>query len=219
MIENIFSTPIYKTIIKNYPKESMIDRCNKYIQEAKPCGTGMSPAELKCKDVYLGDNFNGGQIHDFEEFSSLNSEINKHVKLFLKNFQDDEIFLDRIDVHAQKSWLVKVKDGGAVQPHTHPNGHLSCVFYIDVPEDAGELGFLVPPAHPVLSLPLPLDPDNYHITPENGMLVIFPSTLWHYVSCSMPSIPRYSVSYDLVCTTRLPEENFCLDPSSWKKLK
>ena len=180
MIENIFSTPIYKTIIKNYPKESMIDRCNKYIQEAKPCGTGMSPAELKCKDVYLGDNFNGGQIHDFEEFSSLNSEINKHVKLFLKNFQDDEIFLDRIDVHAQKSWLVKVKDGGAVQPHIHPNGHLSCVFYIDVPdENMGDIVF-----------------DNDRISPKTNDLILFSNLEKHEVEKNKSDMKRISLAFN-----------------------
>ena len=194
----------------------MIDRCKKYIAEAKPCAKSLTPRDLKDTRSYFGDTFNGGQLHNFPEFDVLNDAISKHVKLYFADATED--FLRDLNIYAQKSWFVRVKSGGSVGMHSHPNGHVSCVFYIDVPDKCGKLCFSAP-ENCVTNLPIPMGYDDYEIVPQNGMLILFPSSLEHYVLNSMPDIPRYSVSYDLICATPLPEENYCLDPSNWKKLK
>tara|TARA_E500000318_G_scaffold88996_1_gene86466 strand:+ start:1713 stop:2375 length:663 start_codon:yes stop_codon:yes gene_type:complete len=218
MIHNIFPTPIYTTIIKDYNKSAMIDRIHRYIKETKSCGKEASLQERLNVKSYFGDTYDGDQIHNIEEFYELNNSIGIHTKKYLKEINVNLELLNELDIYAQKSWLIRLRSGGNVAPHTHPNAHLSCVFYIQAPEGCGKIEFLEPPTNPIFNLPLYLNQADGVITPKDGMLIIFPSSLHHMVHNSLPNIARYSVSYDLMCASKMPEESVCLNPKLWKKL-
>jgi len=99
-----------------------------------------------------------------------------------------------------RGWAVLMHEGGYETPHIHPGGLLSAVYYSAVPEvvqcvddEAGNLCFGVP--DPLFPLAQPLPPHG--ITPEPGLLVIFPSWQWHHTVPFSSDQPRLSLAFDL----------------------
>jgi len=77
-------------------------------------------------------------------------------------------------------WSVWLTPGGFHTDHVHPDGWLSSAFYVELPEAVmaggregwirfGEAGIPVAPAQPA----------QHWVRPEPGMLVLFPSYMWH----------------------------------------
>ncbi len=82
------------------------------------------------------------------------------------------------------SWSVRLAAQGSNVPHTHPLGWLSSSLYVAIPGEgqrgpapAGHIIFGAPP--PELGLDLP---PYRTIAPQPGMVVTFPSTMWHAVA-------------------------------------
>lgn len=81
------------------------------------------------------------------------------------------------------SWSVRLRAGGHNVPHTHPMGWLSSSLYVAIPDvaargppPAGHITFGTPPPE------LGLDLAPYcSIAPEPGLVVTFPSMMWHAV--------------------------------------
>lgn len=81
------------------------------------------------------------------------------------------------------SWSVRLNPQGHNVPHTHPMGWLSSSLYIAIPEEAelgpapaGHIAFGIPPQELGLDLPA-----YRTVAPKPGMIVTFPSTMWHSV--------------------------------------
>lgn len=80
------------------------------------------------------------------------------------------------------SWSVRLAAGGHHVSHVHPNGWMSSAYYARMPasddqarhKHEGWIQFGVPPDH----LGLDLSPRRI-VEPEPGMLVLFPSYVWH----------------------------------------
>lgn len=99
-----------------------------------------------------------------------------------------------------RGWAVLMHEGGYETPHIHPGGLLSAVYYAAVPEVVqredhaeGNLCFGVP--DPLFPLAQSLPPQS--ITPEPGLLVIFPSWHWHHTVPFSSDQPRLSLAFDL----------------------
>lgn len=79
------------------------------------------------------------------------------------------------------SWSVKLRGNGWHVNHVHPAGWISSAYYVSVPEEtsrgdsrAGWIKFGEPPF-----ATQPESPPQKWIRPEAGLLVLFPSFLWH----------------------------------------
>jgi tetratricopeptide (TPR) repeat protein len=82
------------------------------------------------------------------------------------------------------TWSVELSPGGYHVNHVHPQGWLSSAYYIEMPagsspwdeRDAERAGWLKfgEPGLPIASCP----PDHF-VRPDPGLLVLFPSYLWH----------------------------------------
>jgi tetratricopeptide (TPR) repeat protein len=80
-------------------------------------------------------------------------------------------------------WAVKMASGGTLMPHIHPDGWLSGVYYVDVPpvvDDpaANHAGWLKL-GSPRADIKLTREPITRLVKPEPGLIVTFPSFLWH----------------------------------------
>jgi tetratricopeptide (TPR) repeat protein len=80
-------------------------------------------------------------------------------------------------------WAVKMASGGKMLPHIHLDGWLSGVYYVDVPSivndpDGGEAGWLKLGA-PRSDIKLTREPITRTVKPAPGLLVTFPSYIWH----------------------------------------
>ncbi len=95
-------------------------------------------------------------------------------------------------------WSVRLRPGGFHTDHIHPEGWLSSACYIALPPAAaagrdawikfGEPGI---PTRPALAA-------EHFIRPEPGLLVLFPSYMWHGTVPFSGDATRLSVAFDLV---------------------
>lgn len=103
------------------------------------------------------------------------------------------------DYDISGAWSVRLREGGKHVNHIHPEGWLSAVFYLKVPDPAlglkegeGDLCF----GQPNFDVK-DLKPD-YKVTPKAGRLVLFPSFMWHGTIPLSQDVERITISFDLV---------------------
>jgi tetratricopeptide (TPR) repeat protein len=95
-------------------------------------------------------------------------------------------------------WSVRLRPGGFHTDHVHPRGWLSSAFYVDVPPaiEEGRQGWLKF-GEPGMPTNPPLAPEHF-VKPEPGLLVLFPSYMWHGTVPFEGAKPRLSIAFDLV---------------------
>jgi uncharacterized protein (TIGR02466 family) len=110
---------------------------------------------------------------------------------------------------AVTAWATVCRDGAYHAPHAHPDSAWSGVYYVDagtINTDrplSGVLEFLDPRAG-VDAVTAPGDPygDPFRIRPEAGLMVIFPSWLYHWVHPYTGQAPRIAVSFNVARRSR-----------------
>lgn len=121
-------------------------------------------------------------------FQAIEAPIRQHIAAIGEGHQDYAI---------ASAWSVRLKDGGFHINHIHPEGWLSSAFYVRTPktlqgtEGALKLGEPGPPTTPAL-------PAERLIKPEPGMLVLFPSYMWHGTVPFSSQEKRLSCAFDIV---------------------
>jgi len=98
------------------------------------------------------------------------------------------------------SWSVRLHGGGRHVNHVHPEGWISSCYYISVPEEtrtgddkAGWIKFAEPPFETT-----PATPPEKWVQPEAGLLVLFPSFLWHGTHPIHDGSVRVTAPFDAV---------------------
>ena len=79
-------------------------------------------------------------------------------------------------------WSIRMQKGGYHVAHNHPEGWISGVCYVDVPDET--------------SATLELD-GRRHVRPHPGKVVFFPSFLMHRTTEYRGTEPRLTVAFDL----------------------
>ena len=204
---------IHKIKFDDYPKQLFIDAIN-----------SIKKPDIS-QNAYFSDSDNTPQIHSIEAFEWLNKKIKAAAIEYFDYLKADRYSEAEVDVYAQKSWLVELTDGGKVGWHRHRNAHISCVFYIDAPKDSCALQFkdvenweAVFPFSLKQSFYIDEPKVEKEVPVEDGLLIMFPSTLKHGTSISNHVGSRLAVSYDLMVTSKTPYELITLDPKFWKLL-
>lgn len=96
-------------------------------------------------------------------------------------------------------WSVRLRPSGFHIDHVHPEGWLSSACYIALPsavEGEGREGW-IRFGEPGIPTRPPL-PAQHHVKPEPGMLVLFPSYMWHGTVPFTGDERRLTVAFDLV---------------------
>lgn len=88
-------------------------------------------------------------------------------------------------------WTSIHQNGTFHAAHHHQNSAISGVFYVQVPEHAGDIVFYDPRGA------LPPFGKTLHISPTEGKIVIFPSWLVHEVQPTVSIKPRISISFNI----------------------
>ena len=104
------------------------------------------------------------------------------------------------DYQVSAAWSVLLKPNGFHIDHFHPEGWLSSAFYVEVPaaaldanERQGWIKFGQAPSPTV-----PPQPPEYFVRPEPGLLVLFPSYLWHGTIPFTSDESRMTIAFDLL---------------------
>lgn len=104
------------------------------------------------------------------------------------------------------SWININPTGSFNNKHFHPQCDLAGVYYVDVPENSGDLVFESPQAFHCFG-----ELDSYtseikeawgqhlerSITPMNGLLIVFPSYISHGVKVNQSKEDRISISFNI----------------------
>lgn len=100
-----------------------------------------------------------------------------------------------------RAWGTLINAGGQQEPHMHPLGWLSAVYYAALPDDmdsannhAGWLEFGKPPDR----FNCRRQPPTRLIEPAAGKLVVFPSWLWHNTRPFESTQQRISLAFDVM---------------------
>jgi uncharacterized protein (TIGR02466 family) len=107
------------------------------------------------------------------------------------------------------AWATICRAGSYHAPHSHPDSAWSGVYYVDAGtldrSLSGMLEFLDPRSG-VEAVTAPGDPygEPVRIRPESGLIVIFPSWLYHWVHPYTGHTPRIAVSFNATCGTPVP---------------
>jgi tetratricopeptide (TPR) repeat protein len=100
--------------------------------------------------------------------------------------------------HAVASaWSVRLNGGGFHVNHVHPEGWISSAFYVRIPKNLqgleGALKFGQPGPHTAPALR-----EDFLVRPEPGMLVLFPSYMWHGTVPFSSEETRLTCAFDIV---------------------
>ena len=98
------------------------------------------------------------------------------------------------------SWSVRLHGGGRHVNHVHPEGWISSAYYVAVPDEVldetGKAGWIKFGEPPFKSTP-PTPPQKW-VQPSAGLLVLFPSFLWHGTSPINDDSVRVTAPFDVV---------------------
>jgi tetratricopeptide (TPR) repeat protein len=162
--------------------------------------TGFHPAEQSLR----GGTQTRGNLFEKRapEIGRLRDAIADAVRTAVARLPDDAThpFLSRktSDIGFAGSWSVRLRAEGFHIDHIHHQGWLSSACYVALPpvggaDNAGCLQFGVPDA----TLELDLTPRRI-VTPEKGMLVLFPSYFWHGTIPFVSDTQRLTVAFDAI---------------------
>ena len=104
------------------------------------------------------------------------------------------------DYRIAGSWSVRLHAAGRHVNHVHPEGWISSAYYVYVPDDVGDesrkagwIKFGEPPFATV-----PATPAQKWVKPTAGLVVLFPSFLWHGTEAIGDSSTRVTAPFDVV---------------------
>ena len=135
---------------------------------------------------------------------SLISKINFKIEEYLKNFS-----INKNRPHHQSKpikyylsiWGTVLENAGHQEPHIHTDGWLSGVYYVRIPksiendkENRGCIEF----GKPGYDIPYSYKPSTKTILPTSGMLLLFPSHLFHRTIPLKTNETRISVAFDVI---------------------
>lgn len=101
----------------------------------------------------------------------------------------------------QGMWSIRMQSGGHHVDHVHPNGWISSACYIEVPDALpGQEGWIRFGAPGIRTSPA-LGAEHV-VAPKPGMLVLFPSYMWHGVNPYTTPATRMTFAFDLAPARR-----------------
>jgi tetratricopeptide (TPR) repeat protein len=100
------------------------------------------------------------------------------------------------DFSFQGMWSVRLRPGGYHINHVHPQGWLSSACYVEIVEPKDKEGW-IKFGEPGLKTMPPLPPEHF-VEPKPGLLVLFPSYMWHGTVPFTGDKSRLTFAFDIV---------------------
>ena len=134
-----------------------------------------------------------------EEYNPLTKQLfNMQEEIFEKEYLTEKPVLGNM-------WANINYPGGYNRPHLHPNSLFSGVYWIKAPEKSGNLMLYEPRQGAQCTMPNrkkgKVPPELWrevHYKPKEGMIIMFPSWLWHEVQPNNSNDIRISVSFNFL---------------------
>ena len=187
----VFSTPIWTSLVDDY--QNINAKMLKYIQsmhEKNPMGTKHS-------------NVFGWHSENFDLEDETVKFFISSIKPKIKKTIDDMCWdPEKSQTKITNMWAIINKKGASNTRHTHYNSYLSAAYYIKAPKHCGDILFYDPRSAKVTRKPPTtksnaLNAEEVNITPQDGMIVFFPSYLHHAVSENRSDEERIVISFNV----------------------
>lgn len=141
-----------------------------------------------------------------EQLTVPNAQITNLVDIInsqLYNLRNEFGISDGFNFQLNNLWLNINSKFSFNRPHVHPESLVSGVYYVAVPKDSGNIVF----NHPSKTQPYHIYGDGvgvsndinsstWHISPDAGLLLLFPSWLEHYVEPNNSEDDRISIAFN-----------------------
>ena len=149
--------------------------------------------------------------------SVCNTLLDKKSYKFLKeiilkeiNFYVHNVMKYKNNFQLTKSWLTKTENNQVSDYHQHNNSFLSAVLYIKTDENSGKIGFI---NFSSSLFQLQVTEQNiwnsvgYTFKPSDGLLLIFPSDMFHKVLRNTSKEDRYSLAMNFIPIGKIGDTN------------
>lgn len=159
-----------------------------------PLGQSLRGGTQTTRDLRFADS---RVIQDF--FQALAAPIKAYIDSMPEDTDHPLFRRKRKAYRLTGAWSVKLSGQGFHVNHIHPEGWISSAFYIDVPKEtasspdkAGWIKFGEPP------FKVPGMGYDHVVAPRAGMLVLFPSYMWHGTIPITDGSTRITLPFDAV---------------------
>lgn len=195
-IHNLFPTVVYEDHIP--VKDEWLKKAKQINYERMPIGNG----------DFTNDKF----ILKQPEFVDLEKSIIECAGRYVFDYMKSK---RNINIEVLNSWINVHHPGDWAQPHIHGNSILSGVYYLDHPENSGDISFDRPltgstPFQSIIYLdytePTDYNCENYNFAVTPGKILLFPSYLAHSVEKNKSQEKRYSLAFNLYFRGKIGED-------------
>ena len=190
-INLVFSTPIWTSLVENH--KQINDKMEKYIKSLQKIDlTGRKVSNI---DGWHSQNFN---LNDEEVIFFINS-ISPKIK---KTMEDMGWDLNNNKIEITNTWSIINTKGASNATHIHSNCYLSAAYYVKAPKKCGDIVFHDPREAKLIRKPKTsesnkLNAEEVNIQPQSGLLVLFPSYLYHSVNENISDSERIVISFNV----------------------
>ena len=190
-INLIFSTPIWTSHLNEY--QDVNRKMEEYIKKQM---------ELDSKGK-KASNINGWHSENFnlkdEEVVFFINTISVKIQKAMEDMGWD---LKKNKIEIPNIWSIINKRGSSNAMHIHSNSYISAAYYVKAPEKCGDIVFYDPRQSrlvrkPKISKLNNLNGEEVNIKPTDGLLVLFPSYLYHSVNENLSNEERIVISFNV----------------------
>lgn len=200
-IHNLWPTPIYEN---NFSvKSEWVDYVKKIEYERTSTQNGYIS-----KDRYLLEN-------------SILSDLKNNIDIHINNYTNKFLNIrDNANFYMQNSWSTRHDKNDWCQAHYHTGSLISGVYYIDVPDNSGELVFqrmsnYVNLFHSTINIeykePNYINDDLQMFKVKSGDIILFPSHVMHRIRENLTDYSRYSLAFNYFVRGKFGIEEFQLE--------
>jgi uncharacterized protein (TIGR02466 family) len=157
--------------------------------------------KIKDKDVGITVSNIGGWHSQYLNTHELENLI-EQIEFVSSDIAKDLSITDKLKV--KDIWINVNSKNNFNKPHVHPNCIFSGAYYVDVPENSGNIVFMNPNKNHQLVMSKynvsefnSFTSSEFSFTPEPNLLLIFPSWLEHYVEPNRANEDRISISFNV----------------------
>ena len=198
----IFPQLLYQDQTSDFEKvrDGMIEYA--YNQEKKEKEDGIIASEISNRGGWQTSNPNFFTTD--ESFQVYFNWITEKMKEYI-DFMDFDLS-QGFDVVLKTMWFNINRKGNYNISHHHPNSQISGVLWIKTPPDCGMIGFENPQEYDeyvfhTLQKQKLIDEyfscGNYKVVPKEGMMIMFPAHMRHYVQENKSDEDRISLAFNI----------------------
>jgi len=173
--------------------------------------------DLMDLDFHKSGSKNMSNIKDISLQSNVKSVLNQKKFKYLKdilikefNIYNNEVLHYSNEFKITTSWFTKSLTDQKSDYHNHCNSMISGILYLNTDEKSGGVSFenfenvrfkLIPKKYNIYNCL------EYTFKPSNGLLIFFPSEVYHKILNNNSNIIRYSLAFNLIPVGPIGDKN------------